>query len=77
MFFNPQSVIGNMHDQCDNYNRAIDRVLNSWVDRVSASMQASCVAQLINEGQEAVNTMETHSRNILNLLDEMEMFARR
>jgi len=77
MFFNPQSVIGNMHDQCDNYNRAMDRVLNSWDDRVSASMQASCVAQLISEGQEAVNTMETHSRNILNLLDEMEMFARR
>ena len=55
----------------------MDRVLESWDDRVSASMQASCVAQLINEGQETVNIMETHSRNILNLLDEMEMYARR
>lgn len=77
MFFSPQSVIGNMYDQCDIYNGAMDRVLDSWNDRVSASMQASCVTQLISEGQNATNIMETHSRNILNLLDEMEMYARR
>lgn len=77
MFFNPKSIIGSMQDQCDIYNRAMDRVLQSWNDRVSASMQISCVAQLISEGQNATNIMETHSRNILNLLDEMEMYARR
>lgn len=77
MFFNPQSIIGSMQDQCDIYNRAMDRVLQSWDDRVSASMQTSCVAQLINEGQSAASTMESYSRSILNLLDEMEMYARR
>lgn len=77
MFYNPQTINGNMHEQCDIYNRAMDRVLDSWNDRVSASIQASCVTQLISEGQNATNIMETHSRNILNLLDEMEMYARR
>ena len=41
MFFNPQSIIGSMQDQCDIYNRAMDRVLQSWDDRVSASMRCS------------------------------------
>jgi hypothetical protein len=77
MFFNPQSIISNMDAQCDTYNRAMDRVLVSWDDRVSARMQASCVAQLRNEGHNALSSMNIQAKNILNLLDEMEMYARR
>ena len=77
MFFNPQSIIGNMQNQCDIYNRAMDRVLNSWDDRVSNALQTSCISQLLRAGKDSIDTLESHSRTIEQLLDEMEMYARR
>lgn len=77
MFFNPQSIIGSMQDQCDIYNRAMDRVLNSWDDRVSDSLQTSCISQLLRAGKDSIEILKSHSKTIEQLLDEMEMYARR
>ena len=77
MYFNPQPVIGSMQNECEIFDRAINRVLESWDDRVSASMQTTCIGNLANAGQKAVNTLTIHSNKILNLLNEMEFYARR
>lgn len=77
MYFDPQPVISSMQYECETFDRAINRVLNSWDDRVSESMQASCIGNLASAGQNAVNTMTTHGNIIADLLDEMEYFARR
>lgn len=77
MYFNPQSIISNMHDEHYLYKRAIERVLDSWDDRVSQTLQTSCIAQLSRAGNDSIETFESHSKTIEQLLDEMEMYARR
>ena len=77
MYFNPQPIISSMQNACSDYNKSINRVLQSWDDRVSDSMQTSCIGRLTQTGQSAASTMYQHGNNISNILSEMEFFARR
>ena len=75
MYYNPQPIIGSMQDACISYNNAINRVLESWDDKVSESMQTSCIGELAGAGQSAVDTMTTYGTRIADILDEMRYFA--
>lgn len=77
MYFNPQPIIGSMQDACRCYNDAINRVLDSWDDKVSESMQVNCIGHLTNAGQEATNAMTEHGNKIADLLEEMSYYAYR
>ena len=77
MYFNPQPIIGSMEDSCRVYNDAINRVIESWNDKVSDRMQVSCIGELTQAGQNATQTMINYGNSISDLLSEMEYFARR
>ena len=77
MCFNPQLIIGSMQDACQCYNDAINRVLDSWDDKVSESMQVNCIGRLTNAGQDAADAMTQHGNAIADLLSEMQYFALR
>lgn len=77
MYFDPKPVIGNMEYECDTFDKAINRVLESWDDKVSESMQTSCIGELAGAGQNAVDTMTTYGNRIADILDEMRYFAYR
>lgn len=75
MYFNSRSIISSMQDACISYNNAINRVLDSWNDKVSESMRASCIGNLAKVGQKATDAMTKYGNTIENLLKEMEFYA--
>ena len=77
MYFDPKPVIGKMEYECDTFDKAINRVLESWDDKVSESMQTSCIGELAGASQNAVDTMTTYGNRIADILDEMRYFAYR
>ena len=70
--FNPQSIAGDMYAHIEDLDRAINRVVYSWDDRVAASVRADSVNQLMQSAQQALGNMQHYGGQISSHLAEME-----
>lgn len=77
MKYKPDSIINRMNDESMIVDRAIDRVIDYWDDKVSEHIRASTINVLTRSANNIVNDYRERSDIVLNLLDEMEMYARR
>ena len=66
------SAMSNMMSSYGTFDSAIDRVLDSWDDRVSAALNAGCINELSNAASEAQSAINDHSARIQSALSEME-----
>ena len=76
-YFQPQPIIDEMQEEWKSFDRAINRVVHYWDDKVSEAMQTTCIGELANVGHNTTNVMIQYSKKITDLIEEMEYYANR